>query len=254
MKFLVLSDLHLEYQAFEPAVPAQAEGVILAGDIANGADGLRWARETFRRLPIVYVPGNHEFYGGEIAETAREMRAVAEKEGIFLLNNTMAVIGGTRFLGAMLWTDFRLYAGDDESELMWAMVAAQRGVPDFDGCIRCYADGCEVAITPRIAAGWHARSRDWLAAELARPYSGRTVVVTHHAPSARSVPPEYAGDALTPAYASDLESLVPRADIWIHGHMHQSCDYRLGDCRVLCNPRGYEAESQAFDPGLLLNV
>lgn len=105
--------------------------------------------------------------------------------------------------------------------------------------------------TPEDAIQLHSASRDWLTAMLAEPFDGKTVVVTHHAPSSQSVHPRYARDLLTPAFASNLENLVEgdRVALWIHGHMHESFDYEIYRTRMVCNPRGYapKALNEDFD-------
>jgi calcineurin-like phosphoesterase family protein len=78
----------------------------------------------------------------------------------------------------------------------------------------------------------------WLRERLDAPFAGKTVVVTHHLPSGRSIEPTHREHKIAPAYASNLELLVQRADLWIHGHVHWSVDYQIGRCRVICNPRG----------------
>jgi Icc-related predicted phosphoesterase len=80
-----------------------------------------------------------------------------------------------------------------------------------------------------------------LAKSLSQPFSGKTVVVTHHSPSSRSVAQRFAQDLLTPAFASNLEEMMGshRVALWIHGHMHDPFDYEIFGTRVVCNPRGY---------------
>ena len=84
----------------------------------------------------------------------------------------------------------------------------------------------------------------------------KTVVVTHHLPHARSIPPRFEGDLLNAAYASDLSAVIAsgRPALWVHGHTHDSCDYMVGDTRVVANPRGYDDENVRFDPALTLRV
>jgi calcineurin-like phosphoesterase family protein len=93
-----------------------------------------------------------------------------------------------------------------------------------------------------------------LARELASPFQGKTVVITHHAPSAGSVHERYARHPATPAFASSCDGLVAQADVWIHGHLHQACEYRLGKCLVASNPRGYGGESTGFCAARLLKL
>ena len=132
-----------------------------------------------------------------------------------------------------LWTDFALFG---EADRFFAMQQARQRMTDFS-IIQNHGQ----RFTPEDAVRQHMASRDWLTAMLAEPFANKTVVVTHHAPSSRSVHPKYASDLLTPAFASNLENLMDgdRTALWIHGHMHESFDYEIYDTRVACNPRGY---------------
>ena len=136
-----------------------------------------------------------------------------------------------RFIGCTLWTDYKL-DGDPQR----AMRDAAVGLMDHQ-LIR-YEEG---RFLPVQASAMHRRSRRWLDAVLGEPFAGPSVVVTHHAPHARSISPNYVGDPLNPAFASDLSALIRRRrpTLWVHGHVHASHDYRLGTTRVICNPRGY---------------
>ncbi len=255
MKMLVLSDLHLEHLALDIVPPADTDVVVLAGDIDAGSAGVAWAAESFAGIPVVYVPGNHEFYGCEIGEALAAMREAASGTNVHLLERDFVVFSGIRFIGATLWTDFRLYCpGNDPEEQMWAMVDAGRCVPDFDGRIRERSGGHELPFSPRLAQRRHDDAVRWIGEELRRPFDGRTVVVTHHAPSEHSVAPFFSGHAATPAFASNVEALVRQCDLWIHGHTHDSCRYPLNGATVICNPRGYGSENARFDPGLLVTL
>ena len=100
----------------------------------------------------------------------------------------------------------------------------------------------------------------WLERALAKPYAGSTVVITHHAPSRRSIHPRFADSLLNACFVSDAERLLDgsRARLWIHGHTHDSFDYALNGTRVVCNPRGYVKngvnENPRFDPNLVIEV
>jgi len=230
MKLHILNDLHIEFEDIVPPA-TDADVVILAGDIGVGIDGLHWAQKRFPNRPVIYVPGNHEFYHHDIA-LIDELKAEAP-DNIHVLNDDRAVIDGVRFLGSILWTDFRLFG---EADKFFAMQQARQQMTDFS-IIQNHGQ----QFSPEDAIRLHEASRDWLAVMLAEPFDGKTVVVTHHAPSSRSVHPRYARDLLTPAFASNLENLMDgkRAELWVHGHTHDSFDYEIYDTRVICNPRGY---------------
>jgi predicted phosphodiesterase len=251
VRIRVHSDLHLEFQDWiPPRVPADV--VVLAGDIHVGVEGLPWARRHFADSHIIYVPGNHEYYGGEVEVTLEQLRRVAAAKGIALLDGDRLVIDGVRFLGATLWTDFALYGSDPEA-IVRAQTDARRGMADYRRIHRSGTGRLEPDDTRRIFQ----RQSAWLAQQLAQPFDGPTVVITHHLPHARSVHARYAGDRLNPSFASDLSALVrDPVRLWIHGHTHESIDYRIDDTRVVCNPRGYLPQDPniAFDPELVVSV
>jgi predicted phosphodiesterase len=247
VKLHILNDLHTEFEDFAPPL-TDADVVILAGDIGVGPEGLYWAERRFPDRHVIYVPGNHEFYRHDIALVA-ELKACAPQH-IHVLDDDAVVVGGVRFLGSILWTDFALFG---EAQRSLAMQVARRRVTDFS-LIR-YHGRC---FAPEDAGARHAASRDWLAARLAETCDGRTVVVTHHAPSARSVHPRYAENPLSPAFASNLEALMDgrHAALWVHGHMHESFDYAVHGTRIVCNPRGYapQALNPDFRPGWVVEI
>ncbi len=247
MKLHVLNDLHIEFKDFEsPATDADV--VILAGDIGVGMGGLHWAEKRFPDRPVIYVPGNHEFYRHDIT-LIEELKERAPGH-IHVLNDDQLIIDGVRFLGSTLWTDFALFG---EADKFFAMQTAWQGMTDFS----IISNGGR-PFTPEDAIRLHTASRDWLAAMLAEPFDGQTVVVTHHAPSSQSVHPRYAHDLLTPAFASNLEDLMEgdRVSLWVHGHMHESFDYKVHGTRVVCNPRGYapEALNPDFRPDWIIGI
>lgn len=232
--FRVFSDLHLEFADWTPP-PAPADAVLLAGDIAVGTHGIEWARRQFPGMPIVYVPGNHEFYGAELPDAVDALRAKAKALDVHFLDGEECVIEGTRFLGTTLWTDYALY-GSDEPELDEAMTTAKQEMNDFR-MIRWRGGH---ALTPELIREIHSERVQWLGDRLAESFSGPTVVMTHHLPHRLSIHPKYEGTRLNSSFASDLDRLV-RAPValWIHGHTHESIDYVVNGTRVFCNPRGY---------------
>lgn len=269
LRLLVLSDLHLDHAPFDPVqdgvrIDRDADVVVLAGDIDEGAAGIVWARKSFPDLPIIYVPGNHEMYGQNFTRARQLLREAARRADVKLLDRGSTVIEGVRFLGSTLWTDFRLL-GDDRREA--CMDRAARGMNDYRKITKDHEepwmdDGPpgrtrkprQSPLEPVDTAHEHELSVTWLREQLddgspsipPTPFT-RTVVVTHHAPHARSVPPEHEGHELSPSYASDLTSLMGKPDLWIHGHIHIAVDYLVNGTRVVCNPRGYPDDSLSPD-------
>jgi predicted phosphodiesterase len=247
MKIRVLSDLHLEND--EPlAIPyAEADLVVLAGDIHNRAEGPRWAAGNFDTdVPIVYVPGNHEYYDAEFGamETALQ-DASRSMDNVHFLNNASLTDrhGKWRVLGTTLWTDFALFGADD-AQLDAAKHACSKVMLDYKGLIQLAwpdePDGEARDFAPDDALALHMQARAWLESELAKPFAGQTIVVTHHAPMRESLAAQYAQDVVSAGFVNHLPELVrsPVA-LWIHGHTHTSFDYTVNGARVVCNPRGY---------------
>jgi predicted phosphodiesterase len=246
VKLQVVSDLHLSVAALELA-PTGADAIVLAGDIARPPAAIAWAAALGK--PVLYVPGNHEFYGGSFEGTLAELKQLAAGTPVHVLDNAARVMGGVRFLGSTLWTDFRLFGTGPERSA--AMREAVRFMRDFQRIER---------FTPEHSAALFARNAAWLAERLAEPFPGKTVVITHHAPSPKSIHPRFAASALNACFVSDAERLVDgrRCVLWIHGHTHDSFDYMLNGTRVLCNPRGYARngvnENLLFDAGRVVEV
>jgi predicted phosphodiesterase len=249
MKLNILSDLHLTVASL--AQPRNdADVVILAGDIARPRDAIAWA-QAFAK-PVLYVPGNHEFYGGELEETRAALRAASEKTCVRVLDDDVVVLDGVRFVGSTLWTNFLLF-GDGQRDA--AMHEGQRFLRDFTRIRRG-----DAPYTPQDSAARFATHRRFLERTLATPFDGPTVVVTHHAPSPASVHSRFRGSALNACFVSDLEALMDgaRVALWIHGHTHDSFDYVVNGTRVVCNPRGYAPhgvnENARFDPDFVVAI
>ena len=260
MRILTLSDLHFDHgPAWTMPTPAELpdfDVAVFAGDISGSpSDGMRWLRTQpgFEYCEIVFVPGNHEYYGRDIGkEEERAVEAARETRVHFLNASVVPVIDGVRFLGCTLWTDYALY-GDVER----AMESAYYGLNDHR-LIKKKWDGHTQKFLPRDALIRHECERAWLEGQLRTAHPGPTVVVTHHGVGHESVHPRFAGDPLTPAFSSDLMPLIaahPEIALWVHGHTHAGFDYMAGPTRVVCNPKGYgpnpRPRDQAhFPPGL----
>ena len=240
MKLNVLSDLHLSLGAL-PLPENDADVVILAGDIARPKEAMAWAAGFAR--PVLYVPCNHEFYGGSIEGTLDALKALSEGTRVRVLDDEAVVIDGVRFLGTTLWTDFMLFGAGEKRTA--AMREAERFMRDFSR-IRLG----EAPFTPESSAALFARHAAWLERALDEPHAGPTVVIIHYAPSRGSIHPRFADSLLNACFVSDAERLLDgrRARLWIHGHTHDSFDYRVNGTRVLCNPRGYAKNGASENP------
>jgi predicted phosphodiesterase len=253
MKLHVLSDLHLSQAGFEPPA-TDADVVVLAGDIARPHEAIAFAKRFAQ--PVLYVAGNHEFYGASLEGTRRLLDELCAGTRIHVLDDREVTLAGVRFLGSTLWTDFNVLGPGAARES--GIEAATRFMRDFQR-IRLRDDE-ETLLTPEHWADLHRRHAGWLRQKLATPHDGPTVVITHHAPSPRSIHPRFAGAPVNVCFVSDLEDCMHgrRVGLWIHGHTHDSFDYEVAGTRVVCNPRGYQREGRQenalFDPGLVIEV
>lgn len=225
MKIRPVSDLHFEFHAdagetLSSEVTATTEGdfdvLVVAGDLLS-ARGLAHALSLLAgktRKPIVYVPGNHEFYGSNRETVMKNLRGIERLfPHLHALDNEVLTVDSVRFLGTPLW--FR-----KSNAPTWAMNDFT-AIAQFSSWV--YAE--------------NARAIEFLHEELR---SG-DVVVTHYLPAERSVHEEYKRSVLNPFFLCDMESVIQARmpALWVHGHTHRSCDYQLGATRVVCNPFGY---------------
>ena len=212
---------------------------------------MAWAREWAGGRHVVYVAGNHEFYGFAIPGLGERLRSAAAGSSVHVLENDETILDGVRFLGCTLWSDFDF---DGPERRAAAMQLCEQMVNDYE---LIQFGPTRRTLTARDTRMLHVSSRRWLASRLAQPHDGPTVVVTHHAPLIRTRPPLPELRALAGAFASDLTALMgaKRVALWVFGHTHRVADIELRGTRVLSNPRGYPHEPVAgFDPACVVNV
>lgn len=248
MKFHILSDLHNEFAPFQAPV-TDADVVVLAGDIDVKGRAVDWALTTFDK-PVVFVPGNHDYYGGSLGRTLDKMRERCVGTHVHLLHDTAVVIGDVRILGCTLWTDYRLTGNEPLAQ--WD---AQQTMCDF----KKIRDAQFRRVRPYQFAALNARSRKFLEEQFEQPFEGKTIVVTHHAPCELSIHERYreGNGHLNASYASRLDHLMgEHVKLWVHGHTHDSFDYQMHGTRVVCNPRGYAGQdlNDDFNPALVVEV
>lgn len=252
MKIHILSDLHIEFADYEIQV-LDADVIILAGDIQNGMKGLKWATKLLNNTEahIIYIAGNHEFYRQDINALRNAMRfyctqpvANEAQQRLHFLDDDEVIIDSVRFLGATLWTDFKLFGDDMRKE---CTLVGEQSLNDFKLILK---DEWNFRASDSIEL--NNRSVAWLTEKLNTKFDGKTVVITHHLPSKLSVSERYQDNLLSACFASNLDHLFGHSDLWIHGHTHNSFDYVINGTRVVCNPRGYHQygsnENDRFNP------
>lgn len=271
MHIQLLSDLHLEENsAFQPQRAPGADVLVLAGDIGSyqggsalsalGDEDFGLGRFADWPVPVIVVPGNHEYDALDFDATHARLRATCERLGLIWLERETIVLHGVRFVGTTLWADFDALAPrGPTASLADQLQARHKAFRAADYYLR-------IAATTRGGAPFLAEQirehalvcQAWLRAALAEPFDGPTVVVTHFAPSLRSADPRYGLRPGTAGFCNALDELLPLADLWLHGHLHCAIDWRddSGRCRVVANPLGYEkkGEQAAFAPQLAIAV
>lgn len=268
MRIQLLSDLHLEaHPEFHPSPAQGADVLVLAGDIGSYQTGSRLASphfglERFSPLPqwagwpvpVVYVPGNHEYDGLDFDSAHTRLQRSCEQLGIHWLERSSLVLQGVRFVGTTLWSDFdalALQQGGTLAQQLEARGKAQRAANHYLSKTGTVWQG-QAMLAEQVRAQGR-RCMDWLHAALQAPHAGPTVVVTHFAPSLRSRDPRYGLTPGTAGFCNALDDWLVHADLWLHGHVHTPCDYRVHAtraygrahaCRVVANPLGYRRKGE----------
>jgi hypothetical protein len=271
VKIQLMSDLHLESQpGVRPRPAAGAELLVLAGDIGSYQQGSLMTDDDFGLaqfsplrdwpVPVLYVPGNHEYDNLDFDATHARLRATCERLGIQWLEREELVLGRVRFLGTTLWADFDALAlqpgrpAPGPAELLKLRHKAFRAANYYLEKAAAMRHG-----KPMLAPEWREQAlvcQAWLGAALERPFDGSTVVVTHFAPSLRSADPRYGLRPGTAGFCNSLDHWLPQAQLWLHGHLHCQNDYVAHGCRVVANTLGYAAkgEQQDYREDLVIDV
>jgi predicted phosphodiesterase len=259
LRLWILSDLHLELTRGWD-LPSEHERpdfdvLVVAGDLTTRMErGVRYLRDRVDRA-VVYVPGNHEFYGTDIDRTVEKARAAAAGSNIHVLQNDAVTIDGITFIGATMWTDFDLF-GDAE----YAMTAAAGSMNDYR---KIRLGAYELRLRPQHTLTRHMESRDFIARELRRQKAGPRVVVTHMGPHPDCARRGFERDISSAAYTSDLSAVIAEGapDVWIYGHTHESRDFTADATRIITNSKGYGPwnkgetwDNADFDPTLTIEI
>jgi Icc-related predicted phosphoesterase len=271
VKIQLMSDLHLEVHPHSRPLPAAgADLLVLAGDIGSYQAGSQLAGDDFGLerfsprlgwpMPVLYVPGNHEYDNLDFDATHVRLRETCDRLGITWLEREVLTLDGVRFVGTTLWSDFdALVTAQDHAASSPAPLLRKREKAFRAANFYLRKTGTTRGGEPVLAEGWREQAlicQDWLRRALAEPFDGTTVVVTHFAPTLHSADPRYGLTPGTAGFCNSLDELLPRARLWVHGHLHCQQDYVAGGCRVVANTLGYAAkgEQESFREQLLVEV
>ena len=234
MRIALLSDIHLSVNAL-PFPDVDADIVVLAGDIARPAAAIEWAKSC--PLPVVYVAGNHEFYGSDLISTYEHLNRLSQGTQIHVLERSAYLHNGVRFLGCTLWSDYRLF--DSAEDRAQGVDLATKLMRDFTH-IKISPDFPDL-FSPAVSQLVFLQTVAWLEDCFARDRTTPTVVVSHFAPTRLSISPLFENSPMNASFVSDLEDRINvwQPALWLHGHTHGSFDYAVGKTRVICNARGY---------------
>jgi len=293
MNLQLLSDLHLEANPAFAAMPASdADLLVLAGDIGSyqmrrdGSvmDEPDWGLQRFSPLPqyagwpvpVVFVPGNHEYDALDVDHAHRELRKACDRLGIQWLERETLLMQGVRLIGTTLWSDFDALGehaptATPARHSRAGAVPSKRPTDPMTHRLRQRDKAFRAAnhYLQKMGGQRHGRLFDaeamrtlaldcqtWLRSALAEPFDGPTVVVTHFAPTLHSMDPRYGMSPGTAGFCNGLDELLPLADFWLHGHLHCPTDVQVGRCRIVANPLGYhdKNEQSAFVPMRCIEV
>lgn len=242
MKIGYISDLHLDNYIFNKesndfifgdGFKTDADVLVLAGDIgeykymfAHLANMQKLAKKVGH---LIIVEGNHEFYEGDI-----QVKPDASIYGsnVSILRNDSVVLGDVTFYGGTLWAQLSDLDSLDQFNI-------KQMISDF----KLIKNGNRSFSIDDVTAEYNKFIEGFYEIELMRT-TEKLVVVSHFAPSMKSVTPRFASSALNPYFCNNLDELIEgsSASYWIHGHVHSHHDYMIGNTRILCNPRGYPRE------------
>lgn len=280
MKIQLLSDLHLEANwAWQAQAAPEADLLVLAGDIGSYQAGTRLSDVNFGLTrfsprygwpcPVIFVPGNHEYDGLDFEQAHDLMQTACERLGIIWLERQVSIWRKTdkqpvRIIGTTLWTDFDAFAprpiqgrGANQDKRKSALSARDKAFRAANHYLR--KTGTRLRGEAMLAEQVRAQGllcQTWLAHALQEPFDGKTVVVTHFAPSLQSADPRYGLTPGTAGFCNTLDHLMPLASHWLHGHLHTANHYRHQGCEVLANPLGFasKGEQDRFNPLMCINI
>ncbi|SHJ16085.1 Calcineurin-like phosphoesterase superfamily domain-containing protein [Malonomonas rubra DSM 5091] len=253
MKIFPIADMHIESHWQQLATyRGKADVIIAAGDIHTKTDGPAELRRIFGSREIIYIAGNHEYYGSVLKDEDERLRTACERKGIHFLQCDAVEIKGVTFVGCTFWTDFNLFGEEKEAQARF-----QVGQYLNDYRLIRQSQNNHRRLSTLQALKIHEQHKAWLVEQF-EIYRGKPlVVVSHHGPSAKCIHPDYTEDLLSAGFASDLDDLILQsgARYWICGHSHVGQHFKVGETEVWQNCKGYAKERiEGFNPWLELEI
>lgn len=241
MKIQFVSDLHLEmgYNITPMLIPQLGDVLVLAGDIHTGLEGLKYAiRHSEYFDHVIYILGNHEYYGKDIVHLTNMIRAYGTPSNVHCLLDSSVLINDVWFYGTTLWSKIAKVEEITVSQYLNDYYRITKNT------INNFSIQDSNELYDKSLAGIELFTR--------QHKNDKTCVVTHHLPSYACIHKKYSDSQVNSAFASNaIHTLSHVPDVWIHGHTHTSVDVKIDNCRVVANPRGYSgyngAENGHFD-------
>jgi hypothetical protein len=229
--------------------------MVVAGDLIPRMErGVRWLLERVPDQHVIYMAGNHEFYGADIDRTVEKARQAAAGTNVRVLQNDAELIDGVLFAGATLWTDFELFGNRE-----YAMNRASDVMNDYHKIRKnSYAE----RLRPADTVARHFESREFIARTIRETPARRKVAISHHGCVREAIRTGMEADIISSAYVSDCPELLAGVDLWIYGHTHEHRDFTIGGTRIVSNGKGYGPwppaqatwDNWKFDPNYIVEI
>lgn len=264
MKIKLASDIHTEFDmnyAYSLNNNEEYDVLVIAGDVNNKKEDTVNSLNTIScivKKPLLFVPGNHEYYYCRDDNlTMFEIDAYFKEQFkdhpyIHAMQNDEFILDDVVFIAGTLWTDMKSGA-NGAFERMYL----EKSINDFR-LIRFSRENDDTfrLLNTNDATKLFKQTKRFLTSKLKEHEGKKIVIVTHHAPSEKSVHKKYKDSTLNAAFVSNMDSFIKKSKVplWIHGHVHDSFDYVLGNTRIVCNPKGYKDENTEFNPNLIVEI
>lgn len=267
MKIKVISDLHLDINEDFPFVLNEKDiFTIVCGDIsADTKHTMSWLNQNLTQG--IFVAGNHMSYNN-LNHSIEYFYSLYQKAyplnaPISFMENQYKIIDDIVFVGGTLWTDYQLFGSQNQET---SMQNALKCLNDFEYSKTNISGNLKeepllplARITPKYCLDVFNKTISFIDKVCNKFPNKKVVVITHHAPSIKSVPKTLKNKEYTPCFASHLDDFIlnhPNIKLWCSGHIHSFSDYYIGKCRVVCNPRGYTKynEETNFKENFIIEV